>query len=106
MFCNPKTQTKKGLILYNTTNGITSLKKHVKVNYSIIAKMFENEVNNPLRGKLEKKICKKRSNLASSAIFNVFAAKNPFIKYHMQQKLIFEDMGLLIVKNHIPIQFV
>ncbi len=59
LFCNPKTQTKKGLILYNTTNGITSLKKHVKVNYSIIAKMFENEVNNPLRGELEKKIAKK-----------------------------------------------
>jgi hypothetical protein len=50
--------------------------------------------------------CKKRSNLASSAIVNVFAAKNPFTKYHMQQKLIFEDMGLLIVKKYIPIQFV
>jgi hypothetical protein len=50
--------------------------------------------------------CKNRSNLASSAIVNGFAAKNPFPKYHMQQKSIFEDMGLLIVKNHIPIQFV
>ncbi len=58
MFCNPKTQTNKGLISYNTTNGITSLKKHVKVNYFIIAKMFENEVNNPLRGELEKQIAK------------------------------------------------
>lgn len=26
---NAKTQVKKGLILYNTTNDITSLKKHV-----------------------------------------------------------------------------
>jgi hypothetical protein len=59
LFCNHKIQTKKGLILYNTTNGITSLKKHVKVNYSIIAKMFENEVNNPLKGELQKQIAKR-----------------------------------------------
>jgi hypothetical protein len=31
----------------------------VKVNYSIIAKMFENEVNNPLKGELEKQIAKR-----------------------------------------------
>jgi hypothetical protein len=97
LFCNPKTQTRKGLILYNTANGITSLKKHVKVNYFIIAKMFENEMNNPLKGELEKTTCKKRSNLAGSAIINVFATKDPLPKYHMQQKLFFEDMGLLIV---------
>jgi hypothetical protein len=59
LFCNPKTQTRKGLILYNTTNGITSLKKHVKVNYFIIAKMFENETSNPLKGKLEKQLAKR-----------------------------------------------
>jgi hypothetical protein len=27
LFCNFKTQTKKSLIMYNTTNGITTLKK-------------------------------------------------------------------------------
>jgi hypothetical protein len=41
LFSNSKTQKKKGLILYNTTNGITTLKKHVNANHSIIAKMFE-----------------------------------------------------------------
>lgn len=40
-----KTQVREGLILYNTTNDITSLKKHVFVNHSNIAKMFE-KVNN------------------------------------------------------------
>jgi hypothetical protein len=31
------------------TNGITTLKKHVDANHSIIAKMFEEEIENPLR---------------------------------------------------------
>jgi hypothetical protein len=31
----------------------------VKVNYFIITKMFENEVNNPLKGELEKQIAKR-----------------------------------------------
>ncbi len=46
LFCNFKTQAKKHLI----SNGITSLKKHVNVDHSIKAKMFEEEVNSPLRG--------------------------------------------------------
>jgi hypothetical protein len=40
LFCNHKIRTRKGPILYNTTNGITTLKKHVNVNHYIIAKMF------------------------------------------------------------------
>ncbi len=36
-----KTQTKKGLISYYKTNGITSLKKHVDAKHTNIAKMFE-----------------------------------------------------------------
>jgi hypothetical protein len=31
---NPKTQGRRGLIIYNTTNGIITLKKHVNVDYS------------------------------------------------------------------------
>ncbi len=49
LFCNPKIQARKGLIIYNMTNGITTLKKHVDANHSIIAKMFEEEIENPLR---------------------------------------------------------
>ncbi len=30
---NPKTQARKGLIIYNTTNGIVALKKHVNSNH-------------------------------------------------------------------------
>jgi hypothetical protein len=39
LFCNPKIQARKGLIIYNTTNGITTtLKKHVNLGHFIIAK--------------------------------------------------------------------
>jgi len=61
-FCNPKIQARKGLIIYNTTNGITTLKKHVDANHSIIAKIFEEEVRNPLKRKVEKQPAKKNSN--------------------------------------------
>jgi hypothetical protein len=44
----------KGLIFYHTTNGITTLKKHVNVDHFIIAKMFEVEENSRLNGKVDK----------------------------------------------------
>jgi len=49
---NLKIPVRKGLTLYNTTNGIITLKKHVNANHFIIAKKFE-EVNSPLRGEVE-----------------------------------------------------
>jgi hypothetical protein len=69
---------KQGLILYNTTNKITTLKKHVNVNHSIIAKMFEEELNSPLKRKLEKQLSKKRSNPCGNAIVKFLAIKYPF----------------------------
>jgi hypothetical protein len=45
-------------------NRIT-LKKHVNVNHSIITKMFEEEVNNPLKREVERQLAKKNQiNLA------------------------------------------
>jgi hypothetical protein len=46
---NLKIQTRKHLIIYNTINGITTLKKHVNANHFIIAKMFDEEINNQLK---------------------------------------------------------
>jgi hypothetical protein len=37
-------------MIYNTTNGITTLKKHVNPNHYIIAKMFEEKIKIPLKG--------------------------------------------------------
>jgi hypothetical protein len=38
---------------------MTTLKKHVNANHSIIAKMFEEEVNNQLKGEVKKQLAKK-----------------------------------------------
>jgi hypothetical protein len=37
LITNAKTQARRGLILYNTTNGTITLKKHVFTNHSSIA---------------------------------------------------------------------
>ncbi len=44
----------------------------MNVNHFIIAKMFEEEVNNPLRGKVDKLLAKKKSNLSRIVIVNFF----------------------------------
>jgi len=38
---NPRTQTRKGLIAYYKTNGITFLKKHVDADHYLISKKIE-----------------------------------------------------------------
>ncbi len=68
---------------------------YAHVDCYIIAKMFEEEVNNSLlKGKLDTQLVKKWSNQFSSAIVNCFGAKKPFYKNHIQQKWFLEYMGL------------
>jgi hypothetical protein len=69
----------------------------VNANHFIIAKIFEEEVNSPFKGKFEKHPAKTRSNQFGSVIFKFFATKKPSQKYHMQQKVFLKDMGLLII---------
>ncbi len=83
LFCSLKVQAMKGLFLYNTINGITTLKKHVNANHSIIAKLFEEAINSPLKGKVEKKPAKKISNPSSNVIVNFFVVKNLLHKGYM-----------------------
>jgi hypothetical protein len=54
------------------------LKKDVNVNHFIIAKMFEEELNSPLKRKVEKQLGRKRSNPCGNAIVNFLATKYPF----------------------------
>jgi len=81
---NLKTQARKGLILYNISNGITTLRKHVLSYHLKIAKMFKEKVNNPIREDLERQLAKKRHNLSSVAICNFFVKKDPFKKDDVQ----------------------
>ncbi len=45
------------------------------------AKVFEKEVNNPIKEELERQHVKKRPNLFGVVIFNFFVAKGLFKKY-------------------------
>jgi len=86
---NPKNQAKKGLILYNTTNRITTLKNYVSTNYSILGKKFEEEMNSPLKRKKEKQPTKKRPNISRCFISNFFVRRT-FKKDDMQQNQVLE----------------
>jgi len=76
---NPKTQARKGLIIYNTTNGIATLKKHVNSDHFNVLKNFEEKVNCPLRQD-EIKLSIKRRNISFYSIFDFFVTKEPFKK--------------------------
>ncbi len=78
LVCNLKIEAKKGLILYNITNGIKTLKKYVNVDHSIIAKMFKEIINNSLKKEVQKQPTKKKPNPCSNAIVNFFVIKDPF----------------------------
>ncbi len=62
---NSKIQTRKELIFYYKTNGITFLKKLVDVEHTVIAKLFEEEVNSLPKGREEKQPTNKRMNMSS-----------------------------------------
>ncbi len=98
----PKTQARKWLIIYNTTNGITPLRNYVNLNHFNILKQFEIEVNFLLRED-ERQPSKKKPNIFSNSIFSFFVGKEPFKKDDVQQKQFLEDLGILIVKNHLPL---
>jgi hypothetical protein len=77
----------------------------VDVEHTIIAKMFEKEVNSLLKGRKEKQPTKTKVIMSGGSIFKFFLSKIPFIKKDVPQKEFLEDLGLLIVKNNLPIQF-
>ncbi len=56
--------------------------------------------------KIKKQLSKKRWNVSSNSIFSFFIAKEPFKKDDVQQNVFLEDLTLLIIKNHLPLQFV
>ncbi len=58
----------------------------MNVDHGLVAKLFEDEVNNLLRGKEERPPLKNRSNLFGNFISNFFAIKEPFKKDDVQQK--------------------
>jgi hypothetical protein len=104
---NLRTREKKSLITYYKTYSITALKKHnVDANHSIIAKKFEEEINNEINKKCWKTTYKEKAKCPNKCNICFFDVKKPFKNDDVQQKDFILDLGLLIVKNNLPLQFV
>jgi hypothetical protein len=60
LFCNPKTYTRKCLIIYKYNKWNNNIEKICECrDHSIIAKTFEENVNNPLRREVDRQFVKK-----------------------------------------------
>jgi hypothetical protein len=77
---NPRSKEKKGLITCYKTYGIIDLKKHIDANHFIIAKKFEEEINNEIIGSVERQLAKKRPNVLANVVSFFFVAKKTFQK--------------------------
>jgi len=50
-----------------------------------------------------KKTCKKTPNVLTNVISIFFVTKKPFKKDDVQHKDLLQDLGLLIMKNNLPV---
>jgi hypothetical protein len=66
--------------------------------------IFFDKFNNPSREKFQNHPTKKRPTLSSGQISN--CKRNPFKKSDVQQKQFMQNLGLLIIKKHLSMQFV
>jgi hypothetical protein len=75
-----KNSSKERLIIYNTANVISTLRKHVLPNHSEIANVYEKEMNKPLKEELKRQHVKKSPNLSRVTISNFLYYKRSFQK--------------------------
>jgi hypothetical protein len=71
-------------------------------NHGLIVKKIEEEMNN-FKSPLESQLTKKRFVMNASVISNFLGAINPYKKDNVHQKDFVENLGLLVIKNHLPI---
>ncbi len=96
---------KKGLVTYYKTSGIPCLWTHLDVDHSTIYKRFQKEINNQRKENVRRQFVKKRFLISNSSIYNFFASKVPFKKDAVEQHMFVENLAFLIMKNHLPLQF-
>jgi hypothetical protein len=63
-------------------------------------------MNNNVKNFVERHFAKKRSIVNGRRIFNFFGAMDYNKRVNVHHNFFLEDMGLFIVKKHLPIQFV
>jgi len=78
----------------------------VDAKHTVFAKKFEKEVTNPMKSDLEKQLAKKITNVFANEISEFFSTKDPFKNNDVQQKSFLQDLGLLVVKSHVPMHYV
>jgi hypothetical protein len=78
----------------------------VDVDHVVPIKKFEKELNNFGRAIITKQPLKNRPNTSTISISSFFGFTIPFKKNKLQQREFLEDLALLIIKNHLPTQFV
>ncbi len=73
------------------------------VDHVVLYKTFEEEANNYLRGSVERQPINKCPSISESSISNFFLAKNLYNQNNVEQHQFLKDLGLLVVKNNLPI---
>ncbi len=78
LFCNPKTYTRKGLIIYKYNKWNNNIEKNVNVEtIPLLQKCLKKNVNNPMKREVEQTICKNMIKSNDSAIVNFVTTKKP-----------------------------
>jgi len=72
----------------------------------VIAKRFEEKMNGLLKKTKERKIAKKITNISRGSISKKKCCEGFLPKGGCATKKNLEDLGLLIIKKHLPIHFV
>jgi hypothetical protein len=92
-------------MIYNTTNSIATLRKHVNANHSNVLKKTKEEMNCLLREE-ERQPSKNRPNISPNSISRFFFYKRFFQEKAYATNFFWEYLSLLFVKNHLLFQFV
>jgi len=70
-----RTKLRKGIMSYYKSNGILALRTHMDGKHNLLTKKLDEEVNNSMRSQVERQLIKKRQNVFSSKISELFFAK-------------------------------
>jgi hypothetical protein len=89
---NPKTQARKGLIIYNTMNGIATLRKHVNSNHFFKLIFFLNKKWIVFWGKRKDNLPKRDQIFLLTPYLFIFC-KRTFQQRGCVTKIIFEGLG-------------
>jgi len=91
---------KVGVITYDTSNGVTSLKKHVSNHHLQKLKKWivDVEANKNLEGVGQ--ACKKRTRPSLSSITIFFGSTKPYHKNDPSQRAFLEELAFYIAKSH------